>query len=368
MVKKKELPHLKVFVDWGASRTKVIYELDGKYLAFHMLPHVTELEPGEKDATDVNEPENGAWVGISDRNFAVGFLAKNNRAMFRFKPLKVESVIPKTLAIVWIGAQKLKLPKKFRVSVNGLLPPSEYKHKEKLRERLGIALNGFNTPSGKYRVLLEDSEFIPEGGGLWLDLVEREPEAIDEVVIIMSIGFRNLSFFTKEHGVTTERQGSDWGFSQVVLGVQEKTDSGYDFASLATALAKTKADFQDLRFLRQVLRSDDADDREEELSRLISVYKAEALSFGRNSREWLAEKLPRHLDKVIIAGGTLDFINDFGLWSKFWSKYLPESNFRGEPVGLVQVSVNDLPEEVVCGIGSRMADIWKFYNSRRNLE
>lgn len=157
MGRKCRPPDLTIVLDFGGSATKGVYadaSLNEKILC--MEPEVISLPPSaianyESTKLGVAEPVDSAWVTVDNQCYVVGYLAQSR---FNGNPglssLKYERAFPKTLAAVWVAAQKLKLKNKFRAARAILMPSSEYESGKQLHELLVDGLKDFLSSYGQH--------------------------------------------------------------------------------------------------------------------------------------------------------------------------------------------------------------------------
>jgi hypothetical protein len=96
---------MSIAVDFGASATKVIGICEGKIVSSIVSPEVIEIDrsslAGKLDGYSIGKHTRHstteyAFVGVADRYYAVGALARRFGAFQRFKPLKVEAAAYRT--------------------------------------------------------------------------------------------------------------------------------------------------------------------------------------------------------------------------------------------------------------------------------
>jgi hypothetical protein len=350
---------LHVSIDYGASSTKVFFGLTASaYEVLIMPPHSIELDKSllPPPSTDTNY-ENRAWVGIEDRYYAVGNLAKTTySAIAPKKPLKVESLLQKTCAVIYIAAQVLGLEKKFGLVLNYVLPPGELgnsSNRDLLTTDLKNVLKLFDTPSGKMRVRLISCGGYPEGMGLLLFHRKHFPESADRSVGLFMIGYRNASMFTSRKGVVGDYQSNDLGFNFYLKQITSRS-AGYDLDDLIEPIHKYQQPTDEV-YLRKILRAKDKERQEIELSDLKELITASRSYYWTMLRTWIDECLDSDIDRVIICGGTADYLRrelETHLKPKF------PSIMNGKSELYFHSSIN-LPGSVQSkGMGFRLADVY----------
>jgi hypothetical protein len=140
--------------DDGASSFKCIGS-SGEELVTIVMPSATIAQRSE--TLDRYRQQTGdllmrSFVGINDDYYAVGKLATRLGATQPLKPLKSETIVYKILGIVSIMAQRLNLGTNFDLSLGCLLPPGEFRDRERIKATLIVALTDFDTPLGVFNV------------------------------------------------------------------------------------------------------------------------------------------------------------------------------------------------------------------------
>jgi hypothetical protein len=346
-------------IDYGASSTKVFFGLTANtYEILVMPPHSIELDKNllPPPSTDTNY-ENRTWVGINDRYYAVGNLAKTTySAISPKKPLKVESLLQKTCAVVYIAAQVLNLGAKFKLVLNYVLPPGELgnnSNRDLLLTDFKNVLKLFDTPNGKMRIGLLSCKGCPEGMGLLLFHRKHFPESSDRSIGLFMIGHRNASMFTSKKGVIGGYETNDLGFNFYLKQIASRS-AGYNIDDLIEPIYKYQQP-ADESHLNRVLRAIDKERKAIELSNLKELIKTSRFYYWTMLKTWIDECLDSDIDRVIICGGTADYLRP-ELEAHLKPKFPPIVNGKKE---LYFHSSINLPGAVQAeGMGFRLADVY----------
>ena len=93
-------------------------------------------------------------------------MAREYKAMSRLKPLKVEIMIPKLMAVIGAIAEKENLGNEIVLDLGVLLPYGELESRQELIRSLSKSLKGFYFRDKKITVKLEGLNVIPEASGV----------------------------------------------------------------------------------------------------------------------------------------------------------------------------------------------------------
>jgi len=249
---KKQVPHLLLAIDLGASGTKIVASVVGQpdCKAVLMEPHCVQVNDRQLLTPDPQFDEHNVWVRIADKFYAVGNLAliKHN-ATNKLKPAKFTIAVPKICAAIGVFAQKFNLPDKFYLSITFVLPPAEWEQRTIVIEQLQIATKDLETPRVKIKPRLLNIYPYPEGMGILLgqklDLKEFK------AVTVVMLGFRNASVFTSRYGTVSRPQSSDLGFHDLVFEIAGKT--GYKTSDMIVPIFEYERYTKSARFYTKLL-------------------------------------------------------------------------------------------------------------------
>lgn len=339
-------------LDFGGSGTKIIGGVLGKRkkVALMMNPEVIEVPKVSLESRDIADIKgafhNRAWVGVNDKYYAVGYLAKSYLATPQLRPLKSNLAIDKALSAIWVMSKEFKLGNEFEVAIGCFLPPGEYQEKTLFEQNLEEALSEFETPDGTFNVSLLNFDCKPEGLGIFLNhWTDNYDEASNSLCANLMFGYRNASVVLVEKGNFGDWQTSDLGFIKMVKFVQRKT-AGYTIEALTEAIAQW--DGTEDRCLKLILRKQGQQERERELETLKTEIAIAKMEYVLSLSNWLNEVVPKDVSQIVISGGTADYLKpDLKEWAKNVS-----------PVTLFWHGGVELPEDIELGMGHRMADIW----------
>ena len=355
MVRKKKETLLLV-LDFGGSATKIIGGLTGaERKSVAMNPEICEMPKESLQSKTMGgirgTRENRAWVGVKDKYYAVGYLAKSYLVAPQLKPLKANLAIPKILSACWVYSDKFDLGNRFNLLLACFLPPGEYEDRAKFEKELRSALSEFETPDGIFKVSLKDFDCKPEGSGVFMEHWRLEKETASNTLCVnLMFGYRNASAVLVERGNVGKFQTTDLGFIQMVESVQQKT-SGYTIEKLTEAIAQW--DGNDDNCLMSVLRQDTKEAKVIELDNLKSQIQIAKIEYLSRLKSWLREVVPKDVEQIVISGGTADYLKpDLAEWAKTVS-----------PVTLFWHGGVTLPEDIqAVGLGNRMADVWVLWH------
>ena len=356
---KKQVPHLLVAIDLGASGTKIVASVVGQpdCKAVLMEPHCAQVNDRQLLTPDPQFDEHNVWVRIAEKFYAVGNLAliKHN-ATNKLKPAKFTIAVPKICAAIGVFAQKFNLPDKFDLSITFVLPPAEWEQRTIVIEQLQVAIKDLEIPRGKIKPRLLNIYPYPEGMGILLgqklDLKEFK------AVTVVMLGFRNASVFTSRYGTVSRPQSSDLGFHDLVFEIAGKT--GYKtsdmivpifeyerYTGIARFYTKILDDLQtqivlwefksrderygrtppvlgDIRKYQEYIDEFNAnaektldsllrcsgEDRVTELKNLMKIIDRVHEAYWTKLSDWLEEVMLSQSDKICLCGGTADYFED----------------------------------------------------------
>lgn len=326
------IPKLCLVFDPSSSLSKGLYCLNDATLKLvTMEPEVipvpkSSLGQLQQGRVGVSTPENEALVGLGDDYYAVGFLAKTQLYSYEnLKQLKYENAVPKVAAMIGVIAQKKRLPSKFGVDLGILLPYGEYQDRLKLKGLLEQALSRFTFNGQSYQVGLDSFHCFPEGGGVLFRGTKRDLNQREKSILVVMLGYRNVSYLLMERGKLTKGETEDLGFSWLINKVKEST-SGLKASELIVPITQGGRRVKKRAF-KPLLRSQSDSLREKELSEIVT-----AVTQVRNQHldiilQWLVSRRFPQMDEVIISGGTADYYrqeieNFFKPQSYHWADHL----------------------------------------------
>lgn len=345
-------------IDYGASATKAFFGLTtDNYSILVMPPQSIELDKNLLSKYPENSNhESRAWVGLNERYYAVGNLAKTYSAISARRPLKSDSVLEKTCAVVSIAAEMLKLGSKFKLVLNYVLPPGELgnrANRELLVAEFKNALKDFDTPSGRMRVNLIACDGYPEGMGLLLFHRKYFLESASKTIAVFMLGFRNSSVFYSRKGAIGGYETNDLGFSFHLKHIVSNSP-GYKIDELIEPVYRYQRQPSNEILFKPILKKR-PEQQDVELASLKEVIKVSKDYYWNMIRTWIYECLDSDIDRVIICGGTADYLKP-ELVEYLQPKFPPTTNGRSE---LYFHSSIDLPSKVQeKKMGYRLADIF----------
>lgn len=311
---------LVVTLDPGSSLTKIIYQvqIDGSSSELKILSMEPELmqvtsrriEDYEAVRWTSTDPAYEAWVETSGEYYAVGFLAKQFCGNAGWNELKYERAAIKLLAAIGVIAFREGLPDKFDLALTGLLPYKEYKDAHKFESEVAQALVNFNFRNRWLSVNLWMFDCKPEGSGLALTRGKKLGVAIREkVVLIIMLGFRDVSFLRFERGKIADGGTSEQHYGLILLAQllkartsDQSIENLVKAVHLATTRCKTAKDRQ--KVLGELVRSKKEKNRAKEVAEIMDAYTASLLEYWSILSNWLDTIVPARLDEVVIGGGS----------------------------------------------------------------
>lgn len=310
------MPKICLAFDQSSSLSKGLYCCQGNRMSSTTLELIT-MEPdvvkvpqesySQLQAENIGGtlPENEALVGLEEQYYAVGFLALSQLYSYdTLKQLKYQSAVPKVLAMVGAIATKKRLPSKWGLDLGILLPYGEYQDRLKLKEELSKALSNFSFRQRNYQVRLESFLCLPEGAGV---LLRGESGGLTQTknLLVVMLGYRNISYLLMERGKLTKGETEDLGLAWLINKVKERT-SGLQTRDLIVAISQGGKTVKKSAF-KSLLRGQSDSLRQKELEEIVSAVK----SFRQQHKElilsWLVSRQFPKLDHVILAGGTANY-------------------------------------------------------------
>ncbi len=348
--------------DDGASSFKCIGSSGEESVSIVMTSAVIEQrsETLDRYRQQTGDLTTRSFVGIGGDYFAIGKLATRLGATQPLKPLKSETIVYKILGIVSMMAQRLDIGNNFDLSLGCLLPPGEFRDRERIEAALIIALADFDTPIGIFKVQLVECSFYTEGSGI-LHLLQISDRESSGTAIVLMAGHRNLSFYVTESHQMVGLGTSDLGFNHWVKAVQTMTYN-YDLPRLSSAIASYWLKHKDPTQLESILRNSVEALKASESKALVREIELAHDNYCNLVFDWLDEQLPDRIDKLMIAGGAGEVLQS-ELIEYFVEKLTPNPRYKDKYV-IFNSSTFKLPTlDVPDGYQSRMADVycmWKY--------
>lgn len=331
------MEHLYLAIDYGSSLIKVVFgdRLDENPHYFTMQPETIEVSTEaieEYRSAFVADPARYCFIGVEGSYYAVGGLAQQVfRSTLNLAEPKSNYAVQRTLAAVAIAARLagIDTAKKFRLFLSCVLPPGELRDRDILKEDLTIALQNFDTPTGKLRVSSWYFNCHPEGGGLSLFYERYRGDLGDRSLGVVMMGHRNASCFTVRHHMSQEFRSSNLGFATVVSDIQALT-SAYSEKDLTNAVARyLLGKEEDKEPLTKILLRNTQQAREQELDKLLKAISISKLKFWNAFAQWLAMQLPQ-IDEILFGGGVAKiFEREMADYFKDKLPNLPEKTYPG---------------------------------------
>ena len=392
----KRASKLTLIFDPGTSLTKVLYKAGRKgsvkYLTMdsHLLSVGVEIVARLHKTSGFGKPEDNAWLQIDNSScFLVGRLAQEYRASTSIKLLKYESIVPKILALIGAIALKEKLSHFIKLDLAILLPYGEFSNSLELEKELRESICQFNFQGDEYQVELQQSEFFPEGSGIFASGSQNKSKELiqSETSAILMFGYRNSSLLLFQDGTLSwDGSGStDLGFYNFSDSLIKQTSglSREDIQSAIytgvervinhqTALGEDKS-VTNLA-VEDLVRARDPQRAQAQKRRLKAAVASSRKEYWQLLTSWLDEVLPsqRHLDRLIYTGGTSGFfeqeLRDY--LSKKYSKIGVGSTdeIEQELLSVLDLSEAGLKKFQQQQLPLRFADAWGVFKSFVNYD
>lgn len=359
MTKKSNLKHLLLAIDTGASAIKIVASLVGDEKCYPFTISNDWVDLHTLDESDrIPEPnpgfdENSVWVGIGEKYYAIGTLAKiRYDTSFSIKPLKSDSIVPKIIAALAVAHRKFNLPPKFNLSIASVLPPGEYIYSKDVFDQLTLALRCFKTPASN-KILPNVQEIVikPEGYGI-LNWHRIYGAAKTQDIGIIMFGYRNTSVLFSVSGQLTDLKSCDRGFHQVLEKISSLSGGGYEEDNLGRPVWDYLINKDESGF-RRLARS--VTNPELELSMIKNAIKKSLVDYRRNLQNWLTGAM-QNTDMIVLCGGNAEYIGDS--FDSFLKNYAQHIEGRG---CMIQQHIGStaIPAEITeTGMAVRYLDIY----------
>jgi hypothetical protein len=335
-------PNLVVGIDPSSSLTKSLYSIDAREPKLQvMLPEVVEIDRSRlslylSEKLSTVKPESEAWVSAGKRMHAVGDFAIDFGAVETLREAKSERTVPRVLALIGTIADREELPDEFLVNIGLLLPYGEYQgYRDKLNEELKKSLRNFQFRGRSLKVELIGCYIRPEGWGVYL---ENTPiNSFDQQKLVLSMGFRNLSYFIANNGKLVDAESSNYGFSQFLK----------EFAKVIG-----QANTQNTLTWRELLAK--ARGMENSVGQSRRKIESLKINYWKEIENWLTSREFPGFHEIVITGGTGQYL-----------KHEVEDYFKGESLNWCE----NLEKEARSLVGSnwrdefgyRLTDLYGFY-------
>jgi hypothetical protein len=356
MKESKQKPDLIIALDYGGSLTKMIGST-GSYFCGQMMEATVisvdshSLISSQNSQLGITHPVNRAWIGIEQKYYAVGYLARSRYlASTRLNQLKSEQAIYKTLAGIWVFQQQWQLPRELKVAIVCVLPPGEWRDSKLFETELRKAAECFETPTGVVKAEISHFHCFPEGAGILMNHRRQKGSvAISHLnTAIVMLGYRNASVLLSKRGIVSDYQTSELGMIKMLKGIISRT-SGYQEEQLVGAIALAGTVINE-KPLQKLLRRSTASAQAEEMSNLRQSIEIARKDYVTALCHWLNEQISPEIDEIVFCGGTADYLyhflsQEYQLQEVFWHAGV------------------EIPSELISlKMGNRMADIWCLFS------
>ncbi len=367
--------------DAGSSIVKVIYgwiDEKGKYVVKYMVmgsEHLTLESKSGKYISDLfatGNPEDNAWIRTEKDGEIVllGRMAREYKAMSRLKPLKVEIMIPKLMAVIGAIAEKENLGNEIVLDLGVLLPYGELESRQELIRSLSKSLKGFYFRDKKITVKLEGLNVIPEASGVasFSSIVDRNEFKKNNRAFLM-LGHRNTSLLVFERGSFSPSQSATTNFGfyyftdrfrQKLPGVQRedilkmiqiKGHVLYNWEKGLHELEKTGIIF-DYSKIRGINSKEEFND----------AYQNSLEEYWRLISAWLDEVGLEEIQEMRCCGGAVPFVIG-NLKKEFTS--ISIQDIRSEISLMWQTlgyNKENYPKELIeQNLAERLVDVWAYF-------
>ena len=357
MKQSDNLRQLLLAIDPGASAIKVVASLvgDEKCYPFAIDPYCLDLEELHQSdripEPNANFDENSVWVGIGEKYYAIGNLARAKYGILSsIKPLKSDSIIPKIIAAIAVAAQKFNLPCKFKVTIISVLPPGEHQYTDDVSKNLMMALRNIKTPAGKINPTLQQLSIYPEGYGI-LNWHRIYGAARNQDIGVIMFGYRNTSVLFSVSGQITDLKSCDQGFHNVLEKISSLSGGGYDENDLARPvwnylINKDESGFKNLSRSKNY---------ELEVTMIKNAIDKSMIDYRLKLKNWLTTAM-RRTDMIVTCGGNAEYIGNS--FNDFLSKYAQYFEGRGYII-IQHIGSTSIPPEITeTGMAVRYLDIY----------
>lgn len=226
MARKKRIFSLTLAIDMGGSLTKAVAtDEEGKHCFVAIAPEiqpVNDAQIAHYENYSFGADKTIDWVEHNGDKYVFGKTARNIfQAYNNLRKLKSDSNvgIPKVLAVIHLIAQHYSV-QELSLNLGILLPSTEFISGSKniFIDNLESALSCFTTNTGQIKIELKNSiTCYPEGAGAYSVYVKECADVVKNKTLgVVTMGYRNVNFFSCSQGVIGGYKSNDLGFSQIV--------------------------------------------------------------------------------------------------------------------------------------------------------
>ena len=212
-------------IDNGLSETKAFWHVPGYPVQLMRLsPEIIEVQSENVLDTGLlgGKPEDNALVEVSDgRLFAVGKQARDLRGKSPIEETKYQMSVYKILATVGAIATTLGVTR-LELTLATVLPFSEYQDRKEFIELLKEQLKEFSFRNTPIRCKIENIAVKPEGAGISITYMHREPEFKEQNTLVLMLGHRDASLLPFEQGKPLTGLGEPLGDQLGFLELQKQ--------------------------------------------------------------------------------------------------------------------------------------------------
>lgn len=347
--------------DPGSTSSRGFYTLKPfKPSLLLMESEVAEVSARSIEVYEANKlgnptPEDSAWIEYKGEYRAVGFLAKNHfYADLNVVDSKIRLAVCKALALIGAIAQNHGLPNGSTVRFGALLPYGEFQDRELFEQLLSNAISGYRFRGEERSFELESFQARPEGFGLVSRGRPPGSSLKNSVIVVVIVGYRDVSFYVMNRGVINRGITKDYGFSKFVEVVRAQT-AGLKPDVLTAAICKAGPKIS-ARALAHLTRDLNPSLKDAELSQIRSAIATAREQYWLTLSGWLKNHIPPDADEAIIGGGTAyyyerEFNAFFSGVQTNWCSGLEE-----------QLSRCYLSEISRYGLTYRLTDVYGFFH------
>jgi hypothetical protein len=315
-------PNLILSVDPGSSLTKTIWQTSVvRQQLLLMEPDVvimprSQLNYHQSQLVFHRLPEHNAWIQFQGKVYAVGLLAREQRAFSApLHDLKYEAAISKVMAAIGVIAVREGLPEHFSVSLGFTLPYGEYEDRLLFQGVLERALIDFCFHEHHFSISLAGVTCIPEGGGHIMTLSSNPDKGYSQMRLSsLMLGMRDASVVTfhlgKKGGVT-----APLGLNAMISQVIERS-SQRDRDLLAKVIHQMREAVKP-KGLKPVLLSRESANQRLEAFHLAKIVKQIRKEYWQQLQDWMLAHIPSDSEVIVVGGGTAIY------WQPELSDFLP---------------------------------------------
>jgi hypothetical protein len=295
-------------LDFGASGSRAIYTgLNFKPHLYVMPPQIC-LVTGESVQAfqdfqlNPNQQTTSGYLQVGKEFYAFGAFAKQHFLNLQLQKPKLETAIPKALAMIGLITQEQSLANAGAIHLGIVLPYSEYSDRQLFEQVLRDALSDFKFCGIQKSFSLETFCCLPEGAGVLMQGREAGTNFQNLDVAVLMLGYRDTSLLLLNQGEFSRGETERLGFSNLVKSVANNT-SKLDQQRLTAAICKAGTNINPKALLPLLNTVSDSykDYKLHQLQQSISQAKSQ---YWLNLNQWLKLQIIQEMDEIIIAGGT----------------------------------------------------------------